>query len=210
MYAKRIIIGLGVVAAALAGCSGLATPRLIGSYPRYATPTPLVVALGRAYHTTLDVQVADVDAAARQAEQLAYQDGGYLVASQSWYQDGQFVTSLTLAVPASQFDALRGAVVALGRLVDERLVSEPAPWPADPPVESTVTVIFAPAAPAMALPGAPSPAWSPAGAFAQASAVFVFILTILIDVIIWVGVVVGPFALIGLALRWLLRRRRQP
>jgi hypothetical protein len=40
--------------------------------------------------------------------------------------------------------------------------------------------------------------------------VFASIFTVLIDVVIWVLVVVGPFVLMGLGLRWLIRRIRRP
>jgi hypothetical protein len=212
MDGKRLILGLGLLAGALAGCSGSATPRLIGSFPRYATPTPQsglrqILPPARAYSTTLEIEVADVDAAAQQAADLAHGYGGYLAASQSWYQDGRLHTSLTLAVPGSQFDALRRSVAALGRLINERLSSEPAPWqiyPAQP--EAWIMVTFSPAQPLVELPALPNLGWSPARTFAQAFAVFTGIFTVMIDVLIWVGVVVGPFVLMGLGLRWLIRR----
>jgi hypothetical protein len=205
MDAKRLILGLGLVAATLAGCSGSATPRLIGSYPRYATPTPFSPP-ARGYSTALEIEVADVNGAAQQAADLAYSYGGYLAASQSWYQDGGLHTSLTLAVPRSQFDALRRSVVALGRLINERLTSEPYPLQVYPPPESIVTVTFSPSRPLLEVPALPDLGWNPAQTFAQAFAVFARFFTVLIDVIIWVSVVVGPFVLMGLGLRWLMRR----
>jgi hypothetical protein len=211
MDAKRVIPALCLLAvAALAACSGSATPQLIGSYPRYGTPTPFV-ALARVYNTNLEIEVADVDAAAQQAARLAYDNGGYLVASQSWYQDGRRRTALTLAVPAGQFDTLRHSLIVLGRLLDERLTSQPAPWPSYPTQpESVVSVTFSTAGPMVEFPALPSLGWSPARTFAQAFGVFASIFTVLIDVVIWVSVVVGPFVLMGLGLRWLIRRTRRP
>ena len=211
MDAKRVIPALCLLAvAALAACSGSATPQLIGSYQRYGTPTPFVP-LARVYNTNLEIEVSDVDLAAQQAARLAYDNGGYLVASQSWYQDGRWRTALTLSVPASQFDTLRRSLIALGRLLDERLASQPAPWPGYPAQpESIVSVTFSTAGPLVELPALPNLSWSPARTFAQAFGVFAGIFTVLIDVLIWVSVVAGPFVLMGLGLRWLMRRIRRP
>jgi hypothetical protein len=211
MDIKRIIPALCLLAvAALAACSGSATPQLISSYPRYGTPTPFAPR-ARVYNTSLEIEVADVDAAAQQAVRLAYDNGGYLVAAQSWYQDGRLRTALTLSVPASQFDTLRRSLIALGRLLDERLNSQPAPWPAFPAQpESIVSVTFSTAGPLAELPVLPSLGWSPARTFAQAFGVFASIFTVLVDVLIWVSVVIGPFVLMGLGLRWLIHRGRRP
>src|SRR5438876_3522886 len=113
MDVKRFIPALCLLAVAgLAACSGSSTPQLIGSYPRYGMPTPFAPPL-RVYNTNLEIEVADVDSAARHAARLAYDNGGYLVASQSWYQDGTLRAALTLSVPASQFDTLRRSLMAL-------------------------------------------------------------------------------------------------
>lgn len=194
---------------ALAGCSGSATPQLIGSYPRNSAPTPVMPA-GRTYSTALQVEVPDVDAAAQQATQLAYSYGGYLAASQSWYQDNRLHTLLNLAVPGAQFDALRRSIAALGRLVDEHLTSQPVPWPpySESP-QAMVSVTFTTAQPASEWPGPPDSAWNPARVYGQAFAFFTGLFLVLIDVIIWVSVVAGPFVLMGLGLRWLIRRGRR-
>jgi hypothetical protein len=211
MDAKRIILGLGLLAsAALAACSGGATPQLIGSYPRFGTAAPYI-APSRVYSTRLDIAVSDVDFAAQQAARLAAGNGGHLVASQSWYQDERLHTLLTLAVPASQFDPLRQSLIALGQLVDEQLTSQPAPWPAYARLpEATISVTFSTYPPLPQAPALPNFGWSPVRTFAQAFAVFAGIFTVLIDVLIWVSVVVGPFVLMGLGLRWLVRRTRHP
>jgi hypothetical protein len=211
MNAKRIILAPALLAAALlAGCSASVTPQLIGSYPRYATPTAFLPP-ARALGTTLEIEVTDVDAASQQAVQLAYNDAGYLAARQSWYEDGRLRSSLALGVPSAHFDDLRRALVSLGRLVNEHISSDPAlpdGYPAEPQSLITVTFVTAPAV--AQLPALPIGVWSPAQTFAHAFAVFASIFTVLVDVLIWVGVVVGPFVLIGLGLRWLVRRARPP
>ena len=152
MNTKRLILGLcALVAVGLAACSPGATPQLIGSYPRYGTPSPNLPP-SRVYDTRLDIEVSDVVYAAQQAAQLAEQAGGYLVASQSWYRDQRLFTAVTLAAPASQFDSLRRSLIALGRLTDEQLTSQPAPYPIYPSPQSTLAVTFASAQPLLGLP----------------------------------------------------------
>jgi len=204
------MVGLcALVAVGLAACSPGATPQLIGSYPRYGTPGPSLPP-ARVYDTRLDIEVPDVGYAVQQAAQLAEQAGGYLVASQSWYQDQRLFTALTLAAPASQFDSLRHSLIALGRLTDEQLTGRPAPYPIYPSPQSTIAVTFASYQPVLDLPPVPDPGWGLARTFSQAFGVSAAIFTFLINVLIWISVVAGPFVLIGLGLRWLVRRIRRP
>ena len=71
------------------------------------------------YNAYLELEVYDVDSAARQAKQLAYDYGGYLVSSQSWYQDDERYATLTLAIPVARFDTARDALLRLGTLTHE-------------------------------------------------------------------------------------------
>lgn len=112
-------------ALALAACGGSATPQLIGSYPR-GSEGGVVTSPGSApantlvvYNAYLELEVFDTDSAADRAEQVAYDYGGYLVSSQSWYQDDQKYATLTLAVPAARFDSAHEALLRLGTLKSE-------------------------------------------------------------------------------------------
>jgi hypothetical protein len=211
LNAKRTLLGLcALVAVGLAACSPGAAPQLISSYPLYGTPGPGAPP-GRVYNTSLYIEVSDVDDAARQATRLAVGVGGYLVSAQSWSQDERPHTALVLAVPPSNFDGLRQSLIGLGRLLGEQLTSQPAPYPSEwPQPTSTISVTFAarPARPDW--PALPSLGWSPARTFNQAFGVFAAIFTFLLNVLIWISVVVGPFVLMGLGLRWLVRRMRRP
>jgi len=207
MHAKHFVIAIFALAGlALSACSGGATPQLISSYPRTGTVAPFA-APARVYNTSLAIEVSDVDWAAQEANRLAASDGGYLVASQSWYQENSRFTALTLSVPADQFNSLRRSLIDLGRLLSEQLTSQPAPWPPyGPPPQSIIYVTFSSAPQQVNLPSLPHLGWSPVDTFVQAFGVFAGIFTVLINVLIWILVVVGPFVLIGLGLRWLLRR----
>jgi hypothetical protein len=207
MHAKRLALYIGILGAfALAACSPGATPQLISTYPRTTTVAPPP---GYVYNVAVSLDVSDVSWAAQQAARLAGEAGGYQVAATSWSQAGHDFSTLTLSVPPSQFDSVLRSITSLGRLLDEQFASQPAPWPADgPPARSIISVTFSEAAAPAPLPPLPSFSWSPVHVFSQAFGVFASIFVVIIDVLIWVTVVVGPFVLIALGLRWLIRRIR--
>jgi hypothetical protein len=210
MFRLRVFVLSAVLAAlALSACSGSA-PQLIGAYPKdapdYAASSTLLV-----YNSFLTLEVADVDWAADQALQAATDRGGYLVSSQTWYADGQKRRTLTLAVPAPYFDDLRQALLRLGRLVSETVSSEPKPIRGDDwNTFAHITVQFQPAAPVISLPKLPNFGWDPGRTFAQAFGVFFTLFTFLVDAVIWVTVILGPFVLMGLGLRTVVRKLRKP
>jgi hypothetical protein len=205
----------------LAACAG-SGPRLIGSAPREASGgsapeyapryAPAPANLLVVYNAALTLEVADTDAAARRAAQIAYDRGGYLVSSQSWFQNERKYSTLTLAVPVAQFETARRALLDLGRLVSETVSGD---------LRSTggginewntfshITLQLRPAA-VFVLPPIPDSGWSPGRTARQAFAVFASAFTFLLDLLIWVVVVVGPFVLMALGVRALLRRAHRP
>jgi hypothetical protein len=214
----RVFCAIGPVAL-LAACAGSATPQLIGAYrpgdaPPIATYVPPSGQSLLVYDGYLSLRVRDVPAAAAAAADLAYSLGGYLAGQQTWHEGRDQHVTLTLAVPAPQFDLLRTAVSDLGRVQDERLLSDPVPLPPGGSAWNTfahLTVHLAPpATPQWRLPRLPGFGWSPAHTFSSAFTVFAAVFTFLLDVLIWLSVVVGPFILLGLGLRWLLRQARRP
>jgi hypothetical protein len=201
-----------VLALLLAGCAGGATPRLIGAYPGPAVTSAVpssggVVLIFDAY---LTLRVADVARAAEQAADLAYDHGGYVSQSQTWYNGDQPHVTLSLAVPAPAYDALHAGLLRLGTLADEQVSGSLTPSGDGYPAGrfATLTVHFAPAAVAGRWPALPSFGWSPLATLRAAFAVSARLLTYLIDLVIWLVVVFGPFVLIALALRALVRRWR--
>ena len=210
---QRFLACLLVLAAlGLAACGGSATPQLIGAYPRdaIATYAPPPGSALIAYDAYVDLRVRDVAGAAEQAEALAYDNGGYVAQSRSWYEGDRLHVTLSLAVPVATYAALHEAVLRLGTLQDERVTgslsyfSDGDRWN----TFSTLTVHFAPAEPAWHMPTWPSFGWSPLATFRAAFEVFSGIFTVLVDVLIWITVVLGPFVLLGLGLRALVRRWR--
>ena len=207
--------GLAVAAclAVLAGCGGSATPQLIGAYPRqviatYVPPPPNTLVV---YNADLELSSANVESAARQAASLAYSYGGYLAGSQTWYSGADLNISLSLAVPVANYAGLHDALLGLGRLENERVTGDlvrtgydQAQWT----TYSNLMVHFRPAASMLRLPELPSFGWSPAGTFRSAFGVFAALFTFVVDIVIWVMVVIGPFVLMGFGLRALVRRLR--
>lgn len=200
-----ILIGL---ACGLAACTASgATPQLIGAYPKTTNlpPPPNLV-----YHTSLTLEVYDTAAAADRVIQVVYDDGGYLTASEMWsVGDDQYFT-LTLAVPAAQFSGAREAILKLGTLVNETVTSD---WRSSGRWDeyASLTVHLHPAKPALPRPIPLNPGWSPVNTFSRAFGVFATLFTFVVDAVIWVTVVAGPFVLMGLGLRAVVQRwRRRP
>jgi hypothetical protein len=199
---------------ALAACSESSTPQLIGSQPKGASPTyaPPPANLLVVYNAYLELEVPNVDSAADRATQAAYDRGGYLVSSQSWYVGDRKTTTLTLAVPVAQFESAKRALLRLGSLTSESTSGElvsagsgGAEWN----TFSNITVQLH-SAPGVALPSLPSTGWNPARTFERAFGVFASIFTFLVDVVIWAAVIIGPFVLAGWGARALVRRLRKP
>ena len=196
----------------LSACAGSATPQLIAAHPVDAIATYVPPGRGSVviYDAYLGLRVANVGAAAAKAEELAYAYGGYVQVGQSWYGGEKPQVTLTLAVPVAAYDSLYGALLRLGTLEHERvtgsLVSpgDPDPWN----YFSSITLHFSEAEPAWRWPTLPSLGWSPFSTFRAAFGVFAAIFTYLLDIVIWVTVVLGPFVLLGLGLRALVRRWR--
>ena len=203
---KKLTLVLLLLAGLLAACSKDSGPDQIAVHPQeeaiavYAhAPESTVV-----YNATLDLEVSNVERAAEHAREIAFEQGGYLVSSQSWYRDGEKHTTVVLAVPAHRFDRARDDLLRLGNLTGEWISSELVSpvdglWDA----YSQITVYLHPRD--SALPEISLPKWRPVRTFERAWDVFVSIFGFLLDIVIWVVVVAGPFVLIGLGGRKLIR-----
>jgi len=218
---RKTGLRLGTVLAlalALTACSANG-PQLIGAQPKqigssgYTSPPnwPII------YNAEMEMEVADVEASVRAAAQIARDYGGYLEGGQL-VDDGQWGvgprraqwSTVTLAVPAAQFDGAHNALLGLGRLIREDISGRPldgAPGEDLSATLSNITVHFQ-RAPRSTWRPWPSIGWNPARTFEQASAWFVSIFTFLADIVIWLVVVGGPFVLMGWGAVALLRRLR--
>ena len=208
MSRTQFLIYAGVLLLLASGqtaCSALATPRQIATYPLstpYAQP-----GLARVYDTYLDLEVPDVEEAAEKAIHLTYQVGGLLLETRSWQQEGSKHTTLVLAALVSRSEALRSALLELGTPLQEQLSSRIISRSGeDPNTYAYFTVHLQERG--SRLIAIPTTSWRPIRTLARAWSVFVSIFGFLVDVLIWVTVIPGPFILIGLVVWFILRRYR--
>jgi len=210
-----------ILALVLAACGGAsAAPQLIGSYPQepetgaglpeYAPPARNLLVV---YSASLELEARDVDAAADRAAQLAYDYGGYLAESQSWRRDGRKYTTLTLAVPVAYFEAVYAGLLELGTLISENVSGDLRPvgqYGDEWNTFTHITVSLRPAEGLVSMPRLTGSGWNPIRTFLQAFGFVAGILQVVVDGLIWVVVVAGPFGLVGWGVRGLARRWRRP
>ena len=210
-YSIKLLVWSVILTLVLTACAPGGT-QLIGSYPASGEPKPLAVLPRSApqpgvmfvYDAWITLQVSSVVTAGERAENLAYRHNGYLESSSTWYQDDRQYMTLVLAVPSSDFEALRKDLLNLGSLQNEQVSGD---WkgPYDSwPSYSHITLTLQPRA--FAWPEWPDLGWNPGDTLRQAWGVFLSIFGFLVDILIWVVVVLGPFALMGLGVRALWRR----
>jgi hypothetical protein len=191
----------------MAACSGASQPKLIGSYPSQGNSESQPVPHEQfVYDASIEMEVRNVDSAAERSEERANDYGGYLVGRQSWTQAGEEHIQLVLAVPAPNYEALHRAILDLGTLQSERVSGEwvSSRYSSDWSIYSEITVTFHPRY--TARPVVSTTGWNPIRTFERAWQVFVTIFGFVIDILIWVIVLVGPFILIALGLRSVIRK----
>ncbi len=193
-----------------AACSSSTGPEQIAAYPnempiavapRYPDTTVI-------YNATLDLEASNVERAAERAKEIAFEQNGYLVSSQSWYQDGEKHINIVLAVPAARFEDTRNDLLRLGSVIGEWISSEllhsqGETWE----TYSQITLYLHPRP--VVFPDLSLPEWRPVRTFERAWEVFISIFSFLLDVVIWVVVVAGPFVLIGWGIKLLVQRWRK-
>lgn len=199
----------------LAACSSTGNPQLIAEhpaeaagaaiaiYPKTTFPTPDQSII---YHANLLLEVRQVDRAADKAILLAEHFEGYLVSSRAWIQNDQKFIHLVLAVPAWHFEEMHAELMRLGNLRSEQISSEDT-FIDDHAWEqfSFITVQFHPQT--TALPRLTFPDWRPVQTFHKAMDVTAAIFAFLLDVVIWVLVVLGPFLVIGWIGKQIMKRK---
>jgi hypothetical protein len=208
MYRKIKLLLSFVVLLLAAACARTESPRLIAALPSggegQSYPVPPIEVVHDAY---LEIEVFNPSAAAEKTAELVVKHGGYMLSSQTTHWESAAQVTVVLAVPAYNFESLRGALGRLGNVRHERLYAgwRDGGWD----VYSEVTVDFQPAGPR--LPNLSS-GWSPGRTFRQAFDVFLTVFGFLADILIWALVVVGPFILLAWIARrvWRWRRSRTP
>lgn len=209
-FAKLVVVFLFVsLFPILAACSGSSQPQLIASYPSKGDSRGQPIPDEQfVYDAFMEMEAWNPEAAAERANERAYDFGGYLVSSQSWTQNEQSHVQLVLAVPAPNYEALHQAILDLGTLQSERVSGEwvSSRYGSDWSIYSEITVTFHPRS--AVRPVITTTGWSPLRTLEHAWRVFVTIFGFVIDSLIWVIVLVGPFILMGLGLRAVIRKLR--
>ena len=186
----------------LIACSRAGAPEQIAAYPMERPiavyPQPPQGTL--IYTATLDLEVSNVERAADRAKEIALEAGGYLVSAQSWYRDGEKHSTVVLAVPVYRFDSVRDDLMRLGKLSGEWISSELAsPRSVASQQYSQITVYFHPRE--SSIPKISLPNFHPLNTIEKAFGVFISIFGFILDILIWILVVVGPFVMIGWGIR---------
>jgi len=205
----RFLTLFGVFLALMfSGCS-INQTKQIAAFPKEpSAQIPNFDRKGVIYQAYIELTVVDIDLAIDRTTNLVYQNGGYIVSSQSWPVYEGAATTLVLAVPSNNFENLRRSLLSIGDVVNDslsgKLLDHPDPWMTP---YSHITLQLRPRNPTP-LPYIDSPPWSPKRTFQHAFSVFLTIFGFIADIIIWVVVVGGPFILIFLLVRLLIRRIR--
>jgi hypothetical protein len=209
MHPKRLVpIFLAASLLLLSGCTA-AGPIRIASAQKSATPIAIYPPGQIACQATMELEVADADAAAAQAASLTGNFGGYVGDSSVWFYNGQKFASLILVVPGYNFEGLYSALTGLGKLSAEKTLGLTRSTKGKYGYTQYCSISLTLKQPATAFPPPPAPGWDPLQTLQRAFAVFLSIFGFILDILIWVLVVGGPFILIGLAVWWFVRRRRK-
>jgi len=192
---RRIILTLSYLffTSFLGACAG--SPKLIGSYP-VQPPESASNQEILDYTARIELDVWDISAAVEIATRLAYDWGGTVLNTDSWGLAGQRCTSLTITVPSSHFEDLRRNLHDLGSLTRENLSG-------DRSVNldrfhtrySTILLTLCSRQPVRVR--VPTSTWNPLLTLVKAMEVSRLIITRLIDGLIWIAVIVGPFAFLA-------------
>jgi hypothetical protein len=203
---KKFVLTIVLLVGLLTACSRADAPEQIAAY---AIDEPIAVYPHSSestlvYNSTLDMEVSNVERAAERAKEIAFEAGGYLISAQSWYRDGEKHTTVVLAVPIYQFDLVRDDILRLGKLSGEWISSELiSPGIGTRDKYSQITIYLHPRE--TGLPKISLPNFHPLHTIKKAFGVFVSIFGFLLDILIWVIIVAGPFILIGLGIRRLIQ-----
>ncbi len=205
---KRIYIFV-FLTTLLTACAGAESPRMIASHPDgeliavYPSHPEPYSNQTITYDANLELEVSNTDKATEEAKDIAIKYGGYLLSSHTWFQNGDKHITAVIHIPAVHFESARGDLLRLGEVLSEHVSGDASGWNSF----STFTIHFHPKS--FDLPSISLPNWRPARTFQKAWQVFATIFGFLVDVVIWVAVVAGPFVLIGwLVWKFILRKRK--
>ena len=208
MSRQKGVLFVVVLTVLLSGCASV-LPLQPAAVQAFATPVPIYPPrFDQLQHAYLEIISSDVELAAARASRLTAEYGGSLLDSSTWVVNGQHTISLEIEVPGSSFEGLYSALRKLGRLSHEDMFYDEV-IKSRLPYDMWVARITLRIIPTRSLISPlPNTGWDPSATLQSAFAVFLKIFGFLVDVLIWVLVVAGPFLLIGLGVWWITRRMR--
>jgi hypothetical protein len=199
---KRWLFALTVFLVSLSACAGK-DPKRIASYPSNPNePVRLYPGQPQAQQVSIELEVSNVRTAAADADALAEYYGASRVSSQEWYEADRLHMAVVFAVPSSHFENLYRDLLSLGRPVSGSGVSMEGSRLRD----SHIAVVFASRDAAWPVVRLPLTGWDPAQTVERASRVFLTLFGFLADGLLWIVIVIGPFALVGWG-GWAIARR---
>ncbi len=214
---KKDIFFPFMILAALSGLLVSCTPEMpapqqIAAYPQSSGGDwylPVSPEGGRlVYDAYLALDVRDPEAAAAEANRLSQDYGGYLVNSYTSYIQGDPTITLEIRIPPHNFEAARRSFRSLGTLVRETVSGDWKEADSGWEVYAQFTLFFRQRAYPLSLPETDS--WHPGQTLQRALGISVRLLGFVVDLVIWVVVILGPFALLGWAAVWIYRRLQGP
>lgn len=205
-----IVLPIVLFAILVTGCGSSGDAELIGSYPSQADydtsvdsmPSNTIVV----YHAQVDLEVNSLPDAIDETQSLAGRYGGYTTYIYLWTQDDTEHATVIVSVPSVNYDALHDRVLRLGSLQEETIIGEISSnsHRGSSQIEmSTITVHMTEKGWVTRSTGG---GWRPLNTFLDAFDVAAVIFQFLIDALIWVAVVAGPFVLIFWGIKHLSKR----
>jgi hypothetical protein len=188
-----LLISLLPTTLILAACAS--SPEVIAAFPSsqgsYSFSSQSTYVVREAY---LSMDVRYVDDAEEEIAGLARDQQGYMTGTSSYWADDRKFSSLSLEIPSSRYSDFRDGLDAIGNVTSEQLSTYTVNPPGYGYEEYTrVSINLSPEERLhVSLPD-----WRPLHTLQSAFNVFVDIFGVILDILIWIVVVAGPFVLIG-------------
>lgn len=207
---RRSLLIILLAAIMLAGCASAAGSLQIASYPLQRPIAVYPPAPELVYRAHIELLVSRLEPSAERAARLTQRYQGFIYGRSAWAESGRPAISLDIAVPNENFDALYEDLLELGQTMKISCSTEPLRLdkPRDPNQFALISLHLIAAQ--ANLPIIQPPGWNPLYTLEEALGVSLSILGVLVDILIWVVVVGGPFILIGGLIWWLMRRKNPP